>query len=80
MSGKEEKWVFTGKGPEGKRYFRKIKIRKPSPEDPANLQPYEDLPPVEPEPPERPVSPMYPTTKPPREDVPMGGTPRGDRD
>jgi hypothetical protein len=25
-------------------------------------------------------SPMYPTTKPPREDVPMGGVPRGDRD
>lgn len=27
-----------------------------------------------------PVSPTYPTTKPPREDVPMGGLPKGDRD
>lgn len=30
--------------------------------------------------PETPVSPMYPTDKPPRENVPMGGIPRGDRD
>ena len=46
-----------------------------------------DLPSVEPPPgeetrvePEMPRSPTYPTTKPPREDVPMGGVPTGDRD
>ena len=71
MSEKEEKWVFTGEGPEGKRYFKKVKVRKPKPEEPPS---------VPPEPPERPVSPTYPNTKPPREDVPMAGVPRGDRD
>lgn len=27
-----------------------------------------------------PESPMYPTTKPPRDDTPMGGVPKGDQD
>ena len=39
---------------------------------------HEELPPQEPGQEERPASPMYPTTKPPRKDVPQGGTPRGD--
>ncbi|MEK7112132.1 MAG: hypothetical protein AAB875_02280 [Patescibacteria group bacterium] len=43
------------------------------------LPTHDELPPQEPgQEEERPASPTYPTTRPPREDVPQGGTPRGD--
>jgi len=66
---REERDVLVGKNlTTGKPYFERKKVPVPDPTNPPE------------EPPSQEPSPMYPTTKPPREDVPMGGVPKGDRE
>lgn len=73
--------IFKSSNPTtGVKYFEEGTVPRPDPENPNNVPTPEELPPAEPDEPPRPkpASPMYPTTKPPREDVPRGGVPTGD--